>query len=195
MSRAFFGSIRLGFALIMLSLMGSFSAGTAMAEEARLTDIVVTNTPDHLLLYFSVAGCFTGEMKRAIDNGVNTTFTFFVRLSRVRRFWWDKGISDLKLSHEIKYDTLKKVYILKLSSRKEDKTVLVKDFDEAKKLMSEIVGLHVTELRNLHRGNRYQIRMMAELDKITLPFYFHYVFFFLSLWDFETDWYSVDFRY
>ena len=37
--------------------------------------------------------------------------------------------------------------------------------------------------------------MMAELNKIQLPLYLHYVFFFLSLWDFETDWHSVDFRY
>ena len=75
------------------------------------------------------------------------------------------------------------------------KVIYVDDFEEAKKRMSEIVGLKVTELRNLQRGNRYQISMMAELDKIRLPFYFHYVFFFLSLWDFETDWYTVDFRY
>jgi len=37
--------------------------------------------------------------------------------------------------------------------------------------------------------------MMAELDKIRLPLYLHYVFFFLSLWDFETDWYAVDFLF
>jgi hypothetical protein len=37
--------------------------------------------------------------------------------------------------------------------------------------------------------------MMAQLDKIRLPFYLHYVLFFVSLWDFETDWYAVDFRY
>ena len=106
----------------------------------------------------------------------------------------DNGIADLKVSHEIKYDNLKKVYIVRLSS-KDNKMIYVKDFDKAKKLMSEIVGLKVTELRNLQRGNHYQISMMAELDKIRLPFYFHYVFFFLSLWDFETDWYTVDFRY
>jgi len=28
-----------------------------------------------------------------------------------------------------------------------------------------------------------------------LPFYLDYVLFFLSLWDFETDWYSVVFKY
>ena len=48
---------------------------------------------------------------------------------------------------------------------------------------------------NLEKGGRYQLRMMAELDKIILPLYLHNVLFFLSLWDFETDWYTIDFRY
>ena len=184
----------LKFVLPVLFFIGLLSSRPALAAEARLTDIVVTNTRDYLLAYFSVVDCFTEDMRRAIDNGVSTTFTFFVRLYEVRDWWWDKNIADLKVSHEIKYDSLKKVYIVRLSST-DNKVIHVKDFEEAKKLMSEIVGLKVTELRNLQRGNHYQISMMAELDKIRLPFYFHYVFFFLSLWDFETDWYTVDFRY
>jgi hypothetical protein len=181
-------------AVLLMACVGSLWTVPARAEDAKLTDIVVTNTRDHLLLYFTVTDCFTENMKKAIDNGVVTTFTFFVNLNEVRNWWWDKKIADLKVSHEIKYDSLKKVYEVKLSS-KDDKVVVAKDFDQAKRLMAEIVGLKVTELKNLHRGNRYQINMMAELDTIKLPFYFHYVFFFLSLWDFETDWYSVDFRY
>jgi hypothetical protein len=181
-------------ALLFLACIGPLLTAPAMAEDAKLTDIVVTNTPDHLLLYFTVTDCFTEDMQKAIDNGVNTTFTFFVNLQEVRSWWWDKKLADLKVSHEIKYDSLKKVFQVRLSSEN-DKVVLAKDFNQAKRLMAEIVGLKVTELRNLHRGNRYQINMMAELDTIKLPFYFHYVFFFLSLWDFETDWYSVDFRY
>ena len=181
-------------ALLFFAGIGPLLTAPAMAEDARLTDIVVTNTRDDLLLYFTVTDCFTENMQKAIDNGVNTTFTFFVNLHEVRSWWWNKKIADLKVSHEIKYDSLKKVYQVRLSSEN-DKVVLAEDFNQAKRLMAEIVGLKVTELRNLHRGNRYQINMMAELDTIKLPFYFHYVFFFLSLWDFETDWYSVDFRY
>jgi len=181
-------------ALVIVVIFGLFSNTNAWAAKARLTDIVVTNTRDNLIVYFSVADCFTDDMQKAINNGVSTTFTFFVKLWEVRDWWWDRDIADLKVSHEIRYDSLKKIYELRLSASG-DKVVAVKDFEEAKRLMSEIVGLKVTELRNLQKGSRYQISMMAELDKIRLPFYFHYVFFFLSLWDFETDWYTVDFRY
>jgi hypothetical protein len=61
--------------------------------------------------------------------------------------------------------------------------------------MSEVAALKVTEIQQLQRGGRYQIQMMAELNKIQLPLHLHYVFFFLSLWDFKTDWHSLDFRY
>ena len=186
-------STRLRSAGVLILLIGLFFAMPAGAEEARLEDIVITNTRDHLLLYFSVTDCFTGEMEEAIENGIMTTFTFFVKLYEKRSLWWDKKIADLKVSHDIQYDNLKKVYMVRLSEKQ--KTFTVKDFDKAKKLMSEIVGLKVTELHKLHKGSRYQIGMMAELDEIRLPFYLHYVLFFLSLWDFETDWYTLDFRY
>jgi hypothetical protein len=163
-------------------------------EEARIKNISVINSWDHCILSFSVTGCFTEEMKKAIDNGIDTTFTFYIELYEIREFWWDKQVADLSVSHLIKYDSLKKIYMVTLSE-KGDKVFYVEDFIKAKKLMSEIRGLGITRLHNLQKGKRYQVRMMAELDKITLPFYLDYVLFFLSLWDFETDWYKVDFTY
>ena len=179
---------------MIIFLIVSFLTTPAWSDEARLTDIVVTNTRDDILIYFTVRDCFTEEMNRAIENGINTTFTFFVRLYEIRDFSLDKMIADLKVSHDVQYDNLKKIYKVRLSERN-DKPIFVQDFNEAKELMSEIVELRVAELSNLRRGARYKVCMMAELDTVRLPFYLHYVFFFLSLWDFETDWYTVEFRY
>jgi len=165
-----------------------------LAEEAYLSDIVVTNTRDHLLVYFRVNDCFTLEMNRAIESGLNTTFTFYIILEEKRNFWWDREMADIEISHSIKYDNLKRVYEVRLSEQNNEK-ITVKDYDEAKKLMAEVVALKVTRLHHLKKGSSYQLHMMAELEQIKLPLYLHYVLFFLSLWDFETDWYTVDFRY
>lgn len=177
-----------GCLLVLLFVMPAF------ADEAVLKDIEVTNTDSFLLLYFNVADCFTEDMKKAIDSGIKTTFNFFVRVYETRSFWWDKKITAIKVSHDVQYDSLKKVYMVRLFE-KGDKTIFVQDFDEVKTLMSRIKGLKVAELENLKKGKSYQVRMMAELDKIRLPLKLHSVFFFLSLWDFETDWYTVDFTY
>jgi hypothetical protein len=194
MKNAFFFSWKLKPALVTLFVFGLAFATLARAEEARLTDIVVTNDGDDLSIYFSVIDCFTDEMKKAIENRITTTFTFFIILNEVRSFLWDKKIADLKISHSIVYDSLKKVYEVRISEKNND-LISVPDFHEARNLMSKIVGIKVTELSRLHQGKRYEIQMMAELEKIRLPLYLDYVFFFLSLWNFETDWYTVNFTY
>ncbi len=180
--------------LVIVFLMTTQWVTPALAEKAYLSDIVVTNTRDDLLVYFSVNDCFTPEMNAAIESGLNTTFTFFIKLYEKRDLWWDIKLTDLELSHSIKYDNLKKTYEVRLSEQG-NKPITVKDFEEAKKLMSDVVALKVTPIHNLRKDGHYQLQMMAELDKITLPLYLHYVLFFLSLWDFETDWHAIDFRY
>ena len=164
------------------------------ATEAHLSDIIVTNTRDHLLVYFNVRDCFTEEMNKAILNGISTKFTFIVKLYEVKNAWFDRKIADIKLTHNIEYNTLKNEFNLFLPEQN-NKKVITKDFDDAKKLMADVVALKVVELYKLKRGQHYQLRTKAELDKIELPFYLNYILFFLSLWDFETDWYSVIFKY
>ena len=179
---------------LALSLFFYIFPDISSAKEARLSDIIVTNTRDHLLSYLNVRDCFTQEMDRAIMNGISTKFTFIVKLYEIRSAWFDRKIADIRLTHTIEYNTLKNEFSLLLPEQNK-KRVKTKDFDEAKKLMADVVALKVIRLDRLKRGVHYQLRMKAELDKIELPFYLNYVLFFLSLWDFETDWYSVVFRY
>lgn len=181
--------------LLLLPLLWLFGAeSTALAQEARLRDIVVTNTRDDLLLYMSVDNCFTNQMIDAIQNGIPTTFKFFIRLIEKRDYIWDREVADLQVRHTVRYDNLKKEYFVS-GTEKDGQIISMRDFEEVKQFMAEIVGLKVTELANLKRNTQYKLEMMAQLDKIELPFHLHYVLFFLSLWDFETDWYTVEFRY
>ncbi|MGD8389587.1 MAG: DUF4390 domain-containing protein [Desulfobacteraceae bacterium] len=180
--------------VLLLVLLSLLAALPARAQQARLSDIVVTNTSEHLIVYFSVEDCYTAEMLQAIESGIPTTFTFYMHLYAKRDFWWDRKIAELEVQHTVTYDPLKKRYEVRLSE-KEDEVLMMEDFEEARRLMSEVVGLEVASLDLLEKGMEYQLRLMVELDKIRLPLYLHQVLFFLSLWDFETDWYTVDFLY
>jgi hypothetical protein len=166
----------------------------AHAQDARLTDIIVTNTRDDLLVYLTVEGAFREKTKNAILSGVPTTFSFFISLYQERNLWFDKEIADIKITHTLKYNNLKKEFIVKRSWENDDPLV-TQSFDEARKLMTEIDSLKIVPLRVLEKGRRYQIRAKAELSKLTLPYSLHYVLFFVSLWDFETDLYTIDFVY
>ena len=164
------------------------------ADDARLKNIIVTNTRDDLLIYLTVEGAFTEDMQSAILSGVTTTFSFYVNLHRVRSFWMDKEMVSLKLTHTIKYDNMKNEFTIQ-RSWEDDKPITVKTIKEAEKVMTEIDSLKVLPLDRLVKGNRYQIRTKAQLSKVRLPLYLHYILFFVAMWDFETDWYTIDFIY
>ena len=167
--------------------------GTAVrAQDARLTRITVSNTRDNLLLYLKLQGAFTEEIQEAILSGVPATFSFYVSLHRVRSFWFDKELADIQITNTIRYSNLKKEFTV-TRPWKNEQPVLTQSFQEAQRYMTEIDGLVVYPLDGLTKGGQYQIRTMAEMNKTTLPWKMHYILFFVSLWDFETDWYTIDF--
>jgi hypothetical protein len=179
------------FALCLFLLI----SGIAWGQDARVTDVIVTNTRDDLILYFRIQDCFTEDLQQAILSGVPTTFTFLTSLDQVRSFWKDKNLASLEIRHTVKFNNLKNEYVITRSEHN-DKPVVVNSMSEAKRVMAEVENLRIAKLESLERNYRYQVSVKAELSKITLPFYLHYVFrFFLFLWDFETDWYTTDFIY
>ncbi len=179
--------------IIVLFCLLLLTGNSSLAVEARLTDVIVTNTRDDLLVYLTVEGAFTREMETAIKSGVSATFSFFVNLYRDRNWWLDKKIAARTITHTIKYDNLKKKYRIERSWESEPH--ITQSFSEAQKLMTEVDSLNIIPLAKLQKGTAYQIQAKAELSKRTLPLKLHYVLFFISLWDFETDWYTIDFVY
>jgi len=166
----------------------------AYSQEATLNNIIVTNTRDNLLLFMDVEGAFREKLEKAILSGVPTTFSFFVTLHRIRSLWFNEKIADISVAHTIKYNNLKKEFMV-TRSWEPGKSMVTQSFDDALTLMREIKSLHIIPLDKLTKGSQYQLKTKAELRKLTLPLSLHYILFFVSLWDFETDWYTIDFTY
>jgi len=164
------------------------------AEDTALTNIVVTNNRDDLLLYLNATGAFSEKIKGAVLSGVPTTFLFYITLNKNRNYWMNKTIVDLKVTHTVKYDNLKKEFHID-RSWDPGGPLVTSSFEEAQQLMIKIDSLKIISLQELEKGRHYQIRAKAELSKLTLPLHLHRVLFFLSFWDVETDWYAIDFTY
>lgn len=170
-----------------------FWAGAVLAREVILRDIIVTTSKTDLLVYFTIDGCFTKNMQEAIFNGVPVTFTFVIKLNKKKTLLPDKRINSFKIYHTIKYDQLKDVFEIKRTERPKE-ILTLKDFVQAKHTMAEVEA-KVAPLFRLKKGGKYQLSLKAELNKVTLPLYLHYILFFVSLWNFETSWYNIVFTY
>lgn len=176
--------------LLVLSMM----PGIAGAQDARLKNITISSTEEKLLVSMEVEGAFTQDVMEAILKGVPADFSFLVKLDRSRSWWANEELADIEVIHTIKYDNLKKEFSV-FRSWIDKKPILTQSLAEAQALMTQIERLTIIDINRMQKNQQYELRAKAELSQMTLPFYLHYVFYFVSLWDFETDWHSVVFVY
>ncbi|RLB94007.1 MAG: DUF4390 domain-containing protein [Deltaproteobacteria bacterium] len=172
-----------------------FSPFIAFAEKnAAIKNIKLANTRDDLLIYFDVKQAFTEKINQAALNGVPTSFSFYITLYKTNGSWFDKEISDFQIKSTLKYNPLKKEFSV-LKPWKNEKAIITQSFEEAKSLMTEIDNLKIIPLNQLVKGDKYQLKIKAKLDRVTLPLSLHTILFFVSFWDFETNWYLINFTY
>lgn len=170
------------------------TATSAGAQEARLKNITIASAEEKLTVSLEVEGAFTPDVMEAILRGVPADFAFLIRLDRSRNWWADEELVDMEISHTIRYDNLKKEFAV-YRSWADQKPYITQSLAEAQSMMSRIDGLPIIGIDRMQKNQRYELRAKAELSRMTLPFYLHYVFYFVTLWDFETDWHSVVFVY
>jgi hypothetical protein len=159
----------------------------ASGQEANIRDILVTPQGGQILVYARVTNCFTTSMESAIMAGLPTTFTFLLNLYQERSGWLDSKVASAEVKNTIKYDSVKKTFYV-YSSMERDPAIF-QDLESAKRAMSEFNGAIVFPKSVVRKDLPHYIMMMAKLDKVRLPLHMEYVFFFVSLWDFETAWY------
>jgi hypothetical protein len=173
-----------GIAIIFLAV--AFPLSLAQGEEALIEGLTVEHGKETLVVSFSVKNCFNAKMEEAIKAGVPTTFNFFVQLYKKRAIIWNKKIAAHKFQHRITFDNLKQDFRVWLEEQ--GKEMQVADLEEAKQYMQRVEGFPVAKEPELERGE-YKLAIKADLEPVKLPLRLECILFFVSLWDFETDWY------
>jgi hypothetical protein len=163
------------------------TASPALSGSAELTNLVVRNSNDQLQVNLLIKGVFTEEMKTALSTGIPINLTFLILLYEVRDYWFDDKIVSKTAVHDVKFDRLKKEYRIRRSWEK-GIPLIINDFEKAQSLFSEIKGFEVISLKRLKKNRHYQIRVKSELGK-------NNVYFTGFPWEFETDWYTLNFIY
>jgi hypothetical protein len=180
---------------IVFSILLLWSPAFADEElEPHIADILITTSQTHLLLFCSIKNSFTPEMVEGIHNGIPITFTFLVELELVKRKWLDKTLTEMTFQHTLSYDSLKEQYEIH-RSEKTNNPVTTESLEKAIEIMVELNGVKIIHRDEMNPDAPYAIHVKAKLAEKTLPLYMHYIIPFISLWDFETDWRTIEFRY
>ncbi|MBE9528799.1 MAG: DUF4390 domain-containing protein [Proteobacteria bacterium] len=177
--------------LLLLSLLLPVAACAAVAE----IDSVTVEISNGVKSSFVVKNAFTPQIDEAIASGVPTSFTFRAEVNLSHGlFWFDERFAAIEFRHTVKYDTLKQEYSVVREERGRE-VVRTADNAEMKRLMSVVEPVSLLPTAPMKSGVKYDLRIKAELSEVKLPLSLDYLFFFVKLWDFETDWYYHSFTY
>ncbi len=159
---------------------------SAFCQKASIKEVSVKGTNGVWKVGFYVENCFTERMEEAIQTGIQTIFTFYVQLYQKRTWWRDRKVASMEFHHTIQYDPIPKEYQVTLEEK--GSSIVTSDFEEARRLMAKVEAVEIRASSQLKPGVPGRFRIKAELDPVRLPLHLEYLFFFVSLWDFETDW-------
>jgi hypothetical protein len=173
--------------MLFLSFAVAGAGASYAAVDARIDDLVITDSPA-FAVSFAVKNAFTKEIEEAIKSGVPTSFKFIIKLSAVNSLWFNDEIAIKEFKHTVKYDTLKEEYEVTLDEN--GAPVRTKDFNEMKTAMTTVSVLPIETLPELSKGAVYELKLMAELRTVKLPFLLDYMLFFVKFWDFDTGWHT-----
>jgi hypothetical protein len=160
----------------------------AFCQKASIKDVRVMGTEGVWKVSFDVENCFTEKIEQAIQSGIRTTFTFYINLYHKRGWWKDRKVASVEFRHTVQYQPIQKVYQVTLEEN--SSSLSASSLEEAKKLMSKVKELEIRSSSPLKPRVASYFRIKAELDPVRLPLHLEYLFFFVSLWDFETEWHN-----
>ena len=158
----------------------------AFCQKASVKDVRTKGSNGAWKVSFSVENCFTVKMGEGIQSGIGTTFTFYLHVYQKRSWWKDRKVASIHFHHAIQYDPIRAEYRVTLEEN--NSTVVTSHFEEAKGLMAKVEDIEVVSTSPLEADVTTQLHIKAELDPVRLPLHLEYLLFFVSLWDFETDW-------
>lgn len=185
--------ILLSILLIFLVSVQNSTSVPKKSSEPTFSDVIVTTSSSHLLLFCMLENGFTDEMIQGLHSGIPIHFSYFVELNPEDQGWKGEKLASIETRHLLSYDTLKETYKVEIEESSK-RFFSFQSLEDAKRTINEINGMKVIELKKLARDVPYTIRIKAELYKKTLPMGLHQIVPFVSWWDIKTKWHSLSFN-
>jgi hypothetical protein len=159
---------------------------SGFCKEASITGVSVQAAERGWKVSFFVENCFTEKMDEAFQAGMKTVFTFHLNLYQRRKWWKDRKLASMEFNHSIQYDPIRAEYHVTLEEN--GSSQVTSDLEEGKRWMAEVKDVELQSPSKMKPGIPIELHIKAELNPVKFPFHLEYLFFFVSLWDFETDW-------
>ncbi len=131
---------------------------------------------------------FNDGITRDIHNGIPKEFYYYILLKRKEKRWFDEEIRSKTVRYTVKYDILKKNYLILLNDDGKVTEKHSSDIEQMKKIVSRIDRIPFAPAKVLGNSRRYYISVKSQMKAAKLPFYLEYFLFFIPFLEIDTPW-------
>ncbi len=175
--------------LLLAPLLALSSAATAQTEAdsqevpaadvrqewtgaPRITDVRLAFDEQQIRLSCKLVGALDDDLRKRLESGLPTGFTFDFQLVRTRKSWFDKAVDSGTLQVTAMYNAVTRKYLINF---KHDGNLIdsreVKDSAELEAAMTELIAFPVFATEGKNFQQRLRVRVRAELRTKTVFFF------------------------
>jgi hypothetical protein len=185
-SRAWPSLILLAGALL-LALSAPPALANALDGVLKVSSAYVNFDHGVIQLYARVRYPLNPAIREALQDGVTLTFDVEVRVDRVRRFWFDANVVDLKRRRELAYRVVTDRFVVRDVRSGDQKSFAT--LKEALAYLGKVNGWPILVEPQLD-GGRYIISVRAGVRRGELPASLRALLFWTDDWQRVSKWYS-----
>jgi len=141
-------------------VMGTFAHSVGTAAEAQIKQIEPLIGEGHLTMDLDVNLKLSPIVLDAAERGVPLYFTFDVKITAPRWWWWDKPIVETSLTRRMSYNTLTQQWRVATG----DLFLPVASLQEALTVLEKVRGWPVAPLDRFEPNVRYDGAVRIRLD-------------------------------
>jgi hypothetical protein len=160
----------------------------AVAASPTVANIGVATKGNYVIMDAILTDGIEGKILEAIESGMPMTINFQVELRKQNSLWADSLIRANKISHTVQFDSLKKVYRFSEMGKNVKRKIITRKKDRYQTLMQTLKNIPIAPTYQLDPGEKYYVRVKADLEMDRFWFPFNYLFFFVPFNDYETSW-------
>ena len=149
--------------LAVLFGLGGFLPTLAGAGPLRISNLVVTNSDNALLVNVVLLGSLPDGIVEGLGTGIPATVRFQVELWQYNSWWVDRRVVAKLVERQVVYDVLTKEYRVTAVQGETREPYVTRNVSEAERVVSEVRILRLAQMANLRPEDLYYVRVRAEV--------------------------------
>jgi hypothetical protein len=152
-----------GILAVALGLLVVTGTALGAAPPLRISNLVVTNSDDTLLVSLVLLGAMPDTIVEGLGTGIPAAVRFQIELWQYNSWWVDRRVVAKLVERQVVYDVLTKEFRVAAVQGEEREPYVTRDVWEAERVLSELRGFKLSEMTHLDRDALYYVRVRAEV--------------------------------